>query len=87
MSIHKDINIKLCKCEVKEIIESYQWIIDDIDEVGSTQDEVLIGVYHSLTKQLKEETERAGKINESLLYKPSQSVGNVERKPLTLIVI
>jgi len=53
MSIHKDINIKLCKCEVKEIIESYQWIIDDIDEVGSTQDEVLIGVYHSLTKQLK----------------------------------
>ena len=39
---------------IKEIIESYQWIIDDIDEVGSTQDEVLIGVYHSLTKQLKD---------------------------------
>ena len=38
-------------------------------------------------KILEEETEWAGKINESLLYKPSQSVGNVERKPLTLIVL
>ena len=87
MSIHKDINIKLCKCEVKEIIESYQWIIDDIDEVGSTQDEVLIGVYHSLTKQLKEVREWAGLLKENLLYKPSLFVGIAKRKQLGLTVI